>query len=313
MRLMPDPDFEQRVNAVRHFSRFYTRKIGLLQDGLLNSPFSLTQARVLYELAHKPESTASDIASALDLDHGYLSRILRGFDDQGLIDRKRAKDDGRQIVLSLTTKGRKAFASLDHRSQRDMAALLHRLSESDQVRVVAAMEAIEHLVGERKSSAAPYILRPHRPGDMGWVVARHGALYAEEYGWKISFEALAAEIVAQFIRSFDPEREACWIAEMDGEPVGSVFLVKGDEENVAKLRLLLVDPKARGFGIGRRLVEECIAFARAKGYVKITLWTQSILAAARHIYESAGFRCVDRKKHEGWGVPLIGETWQLDL
>lgn len=313
MRLMPDPAFEQRVNAVRHFSRFYTRKIGLLQDGLLDSPFSLTQARVLYELAHKPDSTATDVASALGLDHGYLSRILRGFDDAGLLDRKRAREDGRQIVLSLTTRGRKAFAALDHRSQRDMGVLLRNLSESDQARVVSAMGTIENLVGEEKSDAHVLVLRPHRPGDMGWVVARHGALYAEEHGWDISFEALAAEIVAQFIKSFDPAREACWIAEMDGEPVGSAFLVKGDEEGVAKLRLLLVDPKARGLGIGRKLVEECIAFARAKGYRRISLWTQSILIGARHIYESVGFRCVNRKKHEGWGAPLVGEMWQVDL
>jgi DNA-binding MarR family transcriptional regulator/GNAT superfamily N-acetyltransferase len=310
---MPDPAFEQRVNAVRHFSRFYTRKIGLLQDGLLESPFSLTQARVLYELAHKPEATATDMAAALGLDHGYLSRILRGFDDQGLIDRRRAKEDGRQIVLSLTTKGRKAFATLDHRSQRDMGVLLHHLGESDQARVVLAMNTIEKLVGEDRSGPPPVELRPHRPGDMGWVVSAHGALYAQEYGWEISFEALVAEVAANFIRNFDPAREHCWIAELDGEPAGSVFLVKGDSDGVAKLRLLIVDPKARGLGVGRKLVDECIAFARAKGYRHITLWTQSILLGARHIYKSAGFRCIGSKPHEGWGSPLLGETWQLDL
>jgi len=315
MRLMPDPAFEQRVNAVRHFSRFYTRRIGLLQDGLLDSPFSLTQARVLYELAQRPDSTATEVASALGLDHGYLSRILRGFDDQGLIDRKRAKDDGRQIVLSLTTRGRKAFAALDHRSQRDMGALLHGLSEADQARVVAAMRTIEKLVGEQETdtpSPSSYVLRPHRPGDMGWVIGHQAALYAREYGWNIGYEALVAEIAAQFIRNFDPARECCWIAELDGEPVGSVFVVQ-DSAEVARLRLLAVDPKARGLGIGRRLVEECIAFARAKGYRRITLWTQSILKGARHIYEKAGFRHIDSKPHEGWGAPLVGETWQLDL
>lgn len=312
MRLMPDPAFEQRVNAVRHFSRFYTRKIGLLQDALLESPFSLTQARVLYELAHRREVTATDVAVTLGLDHGYLSRTLRGFDDQGLIDRKRAKEDGRQIALSLTTKGRKAFAALDHQSQHDMGALLRPLSESDQARVVAAMSTIERLVGGQKPDRASFILRPHKPGDMGWVVARHGALYAEEYGWDISFEALVAEIVAQFITSFDPACEACWIADMDGEAVGSVFLVR-ESTAVARLRLLIVDPKARGLGVGRKLVDECIAFARARDYRQITLWTQSILVGARRIYQSAGFQRVDTKTHMGWGTPLVGETWQLDL
>lgn len=309
---MPGPEFEQRVNAVRRFSRFYTRKIGLLQDGLLDSPFSLTQARILYELAHKENATATDVAAALSLDHGYLSRILRGFDEQGLIGRQRAKQDGRQIALSLTTKGRKAFAALDHQSQRDMGALLRKLSVSDQNRVVAAMGVIETLVGERDNSAPPFILRPHRSGDMGWVVAQHGAIYAEEYGWDISFEALVAEIAAQFIKSFDPAREACWIAEVGGEPAGSIFLVR-ESDAVAKLRLLIVDPKARGLGIGRKLVEECIAFARAKGYRQITLWTQSILVGARRIYQSAGFRRVSTKAHKGWGAPLVGETWQLEL
>jgi DNA-binding MarR family transcriptional regulator/GNAT superfamily N-acetyltransferase len=312
MRLMPDPAFEQRVSAVRRFSRFYTRKIGLLQDGLLESPFSLTQARILYELAHRQEATATEIAAALGLDHGYLSRTLRGFDEQGLIDRRRARDDGRQIVLSLTTKGRKAFATLDHRSQRDMGVLLHNLGEGDQARVVAAMDTIEKLVGENGATQASVVLRPHRPGDIGWVVSAHGSLYAREYGWNISFEALVAEVAASFIRNFDPAREHCWIAEMDGEPVGSVFLVR-ESDDVAKLRLLIVDPKARGVGLGRRLVKECIGFAQEKGYRHITLWTQSILLGARHIYKSAGFRCIGSKPHDGWGMPLLGETWQLDL
>jgi DNA-binding MarR family transcriptional regulator/GNAT superfamily N-acetyltransferase len=313
MRLMSDPAFEQRVNAVRRFSRFYTRKIGLLQDGLLDSPFSLTQARVLYELAHTPDQTATDIAAALAIDPGYLSRILRAFDEQGLIDRKRAPADGRQVALSLTTKGRKAFAALDHRSQRDMGAILGKLSLADQECVVAAMRRIETLLGGGDAAAARYHLRPHRPGDLGWVISAHGALYAQEYGWDISFEAMVADIVAQFIRRFDPKREHCWIAEMDGEPVGSVFLVKGDTEDVAKLRLLIVDPKARGLGLGRRLVDECIAFARARDYRQVTLWTQSILASARRIYKATGFRLVDSKPHISWGASLVGETWRLDL
>lgn len=313
MRLMPDHAFEHRVNAVRRFSRFYTRKIGLLQDGLLDSPFSLTQARVLYELAHTPDQTATDIAAALGLDPGYLSRILRAFDEQGLIDRKRARADGRQVVLSLTTKGRKAFAALDHRSQRDMGMILRKLSLADQERVVAAMRRIEALVGDGDGSAARCILRPHRPGDMGWVVSVHGALYAQEHGWDSSFEALVADIVAQFIRRFDAQREHCWIADMDGEPVGSAFLMKGDTADVAKLRLLIVDPKARGLGLGRRLVDECIAFARAKNYRQITLWTQSILVSARRIYQATGFRLLESQPHTSWGASLVGETWRLDL
>jgi DNA-binding MarR family transcriptional regulator/GNAT superfamily N-acetyltransferase len=312
MPFMPDPVFEQRVSAVRRFSRFYTRKVGLLHDGLMDSPYSLAQARVLYELAHNPDATATDIAKALGLDHGYLSRILRGFDEQGLVDRRRAKDDARQIVLSLTTKGRKAFATLDHRSQRDMGVLLRDLGESDQARVVSAMGTIEKLVGEGTATPPYVVLRAHRPGDIGWVVSAHGALYAQEYGWDISFEALVADVAANFIRNFDPAREHCWIAEMDGEPVGSVFLVR-ESDDVAKLRLLIVDPKARGLGVGRKLVAECIAFARAKGYGRIELWTQSILVGARHIYESAGFRLIGTKPHDGWGVPLVGETWRLDL
>ncbi len=312
MTLMPDPAFEQRVAAVRRFSRFYTRQIGLLQASLLESPFSLSEARVLYELAQRQNCSATELAAELGLDHGYLSRILRGFEQQGLIDRKRSSQDGRQIVLSLTTRGRKAFATLDHLSQRDMEAMLRPLAAGDQARIVAAMGTIERLVGNDNRGAPAVTLRSHRPGDMGWVVARHGALYAEEYGWDISFEALVAEIVGKFLKDFDPAREHCWIAEMDGEPVGSVFLVNGSA-GVAKLRLLIVDPQARGQGVGRRLVEECIRFARAKGYRKITLWTQSILTGARHIYESHGFKRVAEQPHDGWGVPLVGETWELTL
>lgn len=312
MTLMPDPAFEQRVAAVRRFSRFYTRQIGLLQASLLESPFSLSEARVLYELAQRQNCSATELAAELGLDHGYLSRILRGFEQQGLIDRKRSSQDGRQIVLSLTTRGRKAFATLDHLSQRDMEAMLRPLAAGDQARIVAAMGTIERLVGNDNRGAPAVTLRSHRPGDMGWVVARHGALYAEEYGWDISFEALVAEIVGKFLKDFDPAREHCWIAEMDGEPVGSVFLVNGSA-GVAKLRLLIVDPQARGQGVGRRLVEECIRFARAKGYRKITLWTQSILTGARHIYESHGFKRVVEQPHDGWGVPLVGETWELTL
>jgi GNAT superfamily N-acetyltransferase len=224
----------------------------------------------------------------------------------------RAEEDGRQFRLSLTTGGRKAFVALDRQSQCDMGAMLRKLDPARQCRVVAAMQVLETLIGGEADTKPDIVLRSHRPGDMGWVVARHGALYAEEYGWDISFEALVTEIVAQFLKNFDPAREHCWIAEMDGEPVGSVFLVNGSD-GVAKLRLLIVDPKARGHGVGRELVEECIRFARAKGYRKITLWTQNILTGARHIYEAAGFKRVAEQPHDGWGQPLVGETWELDF
>jgi DNA-binding MarR family transcriptional regulator/GNAT superfamily N-acetyltransferase len=312
MPAMPDPGFEQRIGAVRRFSRFYTRESGLLQAGWLNAPYSLTQARVLYELSQRKDCTASDLASELGLDHGYLSRILRGFADDGLIGRERSKDDGRQVVLSLTAKGRKAFAPFDARSQRDAGALLGKLSAEDQSRVVDAMSAIEGLVGRQDAQAPSYVLRPHRAGDMGWVVARHGALYPAEYGWDSRIEALTAEIVAAFLKDFDPAREKCWIAEIDGKPVGSVFLVQ-EKDNVARLRLLIVDPKARGLGIGRRLVDECVRFAREAGYRKITLWTHGVLKAARAIYQQAGFQLVKEWVHDEFGKPEAAETWELKL
>ncbi len=314
MSLMPDPDFELRVGAVRHFSRFYTREIGLLQAGFLNSPFSLTQARVLYELSRHKERTASEVASELGLDHGYLSRILRGFADDGLIDRERSKDDGRQVALSLTTKGRKAFAPIDARSQRDAATLLEKLPPEDQQRMVNAMSTIEALIGHKESKTRSYSLRTHRPGDMGWVVGRHGVIYGEEYGWDASIEALTAEICSNFLKNFDPERERCWIAEIDGEPVGSVFLVKEHgKDDVARLRLLIVDPKARGLGIGHRLVEECIRFAREAGYRTITLWTHAVLKGAREIYRRAGFTLTKEWVHDDFGKPEPAETWDLTL
>lgn len=302
----------RRIADVRRFNRFYTRQIGLLQDGLLRSRFSLTEARVLYELAHRDKPTATALAGDLGLDHGYLSRILRGFADAGLVAKKRAPDDGRQSLLSLTAKGRKAFAPLDRRSQEEVAAMLAGLAPGEQDRVVAAMAAIENLLGEAAPQKPGYTLRPHRPGDMGWVVATNGAFYAQEYGWDISYEALVAEIVAQFIKSYDAAREHCWIAEIGGEPVGSVFLVKASDD-VAKLRLLIVAPKARGLGLGRALVDACVAFARERDYKTMTLWTQSILTGARRIYQDAGFRPVREEPHTSFGHDLVGETWELAL
>jgi DNA-binding MarR family transcriptional regulator len=307
-----ESDFDQRVAAVRRFNRFYTKQIGVLHEGLLRSPFSLTEARVLFELAHREKPTATELSKELGLDAGYLSRILRGFGKRGLVSRKSSATDGRQSLLWLSRKGRDAFATLDARSRDEIGGMLSALPTPDQVRLIEAMHAVEELLGAQPERSAPYLLRPHQPGDMGWVVHRHGALYAQEYGWDEQFEALVAAIVAKFIQRYDPKRERCWMAEKDGEIVGSVFLVK-QSKTVAKLRLLLVEPKARGLGIGARLVDECVRFARHAGYRKVTLWTQSVLHAARHIYEERGFHLVDQGPHHSFGHDLIEETWELEL
>lgn len=301
-----------QVDAVRRFNRFYTRRIGVLQEGLLQSPYSLAEARVLYELAHRDGPAAAELGRDLGLDAGYLSRILRGLRRRGLVDRRPSAADGRRSLLGLTRRGRAAFADLDERSRREVGAMLGALPPGGQGRLVEAMGTIERLLGGAPRPAAPYLLRPPQPGDMGWVVHRHGVLYAEEYGWDERFEALVAEIVARFVKTFDSKRERCWMAEADGEVVGSVFLVK-QSRTVARLRLMLVEPRARGMGIGTRLVGECIRFARQAGYGKITLWTNSVLLAARHIYEQAGFRLVHQEKHHSFGHDLVGETWDLKL
>ena len=301
----------RRVDAVRAFNRFYTRRIGVLEEGYLESPYSLVQARVLYELAHRPQPTATEIASDLGLDTGYLSRILRGFERSGLVIKSPSASDGRQKLLSLTTRGREAFALLDSRSRAGTEAMLTRLSDTQQGRLVGAMSAITRLL-DHENSAVPYLLRSHEPGDMGWVVQRHGVLYAAEYGWDETFEALVAEIDAGFIRHFDPERERCWIVERDGENVGSVFLMAHRErEGVGQLRLLLVDPSARGLGLGRRLVDECTRFARQVGYHTVTLWTNDVLVSARRIYEAAGFQLVQEEQHQSFGQDLVGQTWEM--
>jgi DNA-binding MarR family transcriptional regulator/GNAT superfamily N-acetyltransferase len=279
---------------------------------LLGSPFSLTEVRVLYELAHRDRPTATELSSELGLDAGYLSRILRGFDRRGLVAKERSEADGRQSLLSLTARGRKAFAPLNTRAHDEVEAMLSRLSPAEQGLLIEAMRTIQTLLGGRSEPRVPYLLRPHQPGDMGWVVHRHGALYAQEYGWDETFEALVAEITAKFIRHFDPKRERCWIAERDGEIVGSVFLVQRSK-TVGQLRLMYVEPKARGLGIGSRLVDECVRFARQVGYRKVVLWTNSVLDAARHIYEKAGFRLIHSEPHTSFGHDLIGETWELRL
>jgi DNA-binding MarR family transcriptional regulator/GNAT superfamily N-acetyltransferase len=310
---MASPNLNSRVQAIRSFSRFYTKQIGVLREGLLKSSFALTEVRVLYEIAHREKATASELCKELDLDPGYLSRILSNFEKRGLIDKSPSEADGRQSLLSLTQQGQKTLAPLEARSNEEVAAMLGRLSEGEQTRLVEAMHCINRLLAPAPDTPQPpYLLRPHQPGDMGWVVHRHGVLYSQEYGYDERFEALIAEIVADFIQHFDPKRERCWIAEKDREIVGSVFLVK-KSKTVAKLRLLLVEPAARGLGIGKRLVAECIRFARQVGYKKMTLWTQSDLPAARRIYEQAGFRLIRKKPHHSWGRDLISETWDLRL
>lgn len=300
-----------RIAAIRRFNRFYTRKIGVLEHHLLESPFTLTEARVLFELAHRDGALAKEIGVELGLDPGYLSRIVQAFTDQGLITRKPVPADRRQFELALTAKGKQAFTRLERASHDEVGKMIAALPAGGEERLVAAMTTIERLLGD-EAPRPEVTLRTHKPGDMGWVVQQHGMLYAREYGWDISFEALCAEIAAQFLNNFDPARERCWIAEIDGQRVGSVFLVKHSDD-VAKIRLLLIDPAGRGFGIGKRLVDECIAFARGCGYRKITLWTQSMLLAARGIYQNAGFRHVATEPHRSFGHDLIGETWELDL
>ncbi len=302
----------ERVGIVRQFNRFFTRQIGVLREGLLHSPYSLTEARILFELGQRNDVTASDLCRELGLDAGYLSRTLGRLEQQGLLEKVRPENDGRQRLLRLTEEGRKAFELLDRRSRDEVSEMLGDLSEEEQQHLLKAMQTIESILTKGFKYAEPFFLRTHEPGDMGWVTYRHGALYAQEYGWDERFEALVAQIVADFINNYKPKRERCWIAEMNGEIVGSVFLVESSE-TIAKLRLLLVEPKARGMGLGTRLVEECIRFARRRGYKKLMLWTNSVLVEARHIYKKTGFQLIEEEAHHSFGHDLIGETWELVL
>jgi DNA-binding MarR family transcriptional regulator/GNAT superfamily N-acetyltransferase len=303
---------EARIGVVRQFNRFFTRQIGVLREGLLHSPYTLTEARILFELGHRDHVTASDLCRELGLDAGYLSRILARLEQQGLLEKVRPDNDGRQRLLRLTAEGSNAFALLDQRSLDEVTEMLSDLSEEEQQRLLKAMQTIESVLTKGFKYSEPFFLRSHESGDMGWVTYRHGALYAQEYGWDEHFEALVAQIVADFINNYKPERERCWIAEMNGEIVGSVFVVQSNED-VAKLRLLLVEPKARGLGLGTRLVEECIRFARRRGYTKLMLWTNSVLVEARHIYQKTGFKLVAEEAHHSFGHDLVGETWELVL
>ena len=312
--IMPRPaasPLEARIAAVRRFNRFYTRQIGVLGD-YLDSPFSLTETRVLYELAHREGLTAAVLAVELGLDAGYLSRILRRFEHRGYLQRARSKADGRRAHLTLTPRGRKAFAPLDVRSRDEVGALLGRLPAAKQERLVEALRTVEDLLAAPAERPSHYVLRAHQPGDMGWVVHRHAVLYTEEFGWNEEFEALVAGVVADFVKRYDPRRDRCWIAEKDGQPLGSVFCVKRSK-SVAQLRLLLLEPSARGVGLGARLVDECVRFARGAGYRTLTLWTNSVLVAARHLYQAAGFKLVASEPHHSFGHDLVGETWELRL
>jgi DNA-binding MarR family transcriptional regulator/GNAT superfamily N-acetyltransferase len=304
-----------RIEAVRRFSRFYTRQIGVLREDLLGSPYSLTEGRVIYELAHHEETTATQLGQELDLDAGYMSRILRSLRRRGLVAKRRSEADRRQQLLALTEEGQAAFAELNAGSRNQIEGMLSELSEAEQAQLVESMGTIERLLGARPEQRVPYILRPHQSGDMGWIVQRHGVLYRKEYGWDDGFEALVAEIVAAFIRRHDPSCERCWIAEKDGENVGSVALVRhAEREGVAQLRLLLVEPKARGLGIGRRLVQECTRFARQCGYHTITLWTDSELHAARRLYEAEGYTLVREETNESFGDGRrTAQVWDLEL
>lgn len=303
---------KQRIDAVRAFNRFYTRQIGLLDEGLLKSPFSLTEARVLYELAHRDGLVASDLVRDLGLDPGYVSRLLKKFEERGLVERAATEADARRSSIALTPAGREAFAPLNQDSHDQVRALLDSLAPTDQERLVKAMRTVQDLLGDKPQPNVPYILRPLQVGDIGWITHRQGLIYAQDYGWDETYEALVAEILGEFVKNFVPQWERSWIAEREGEVVGSVFVMRKSPK-VAKLRLLYVEPSARGLGIGRRLVDECIAFSRAKGYKTLTLWTNDILGSARRIYQAAGFQLAEEERHHSFGKDLVGQTWNLEL
>jgi DNA-binding MarR family transcriptional regulator/GNAT superfamily N-acetyltransferase len=306
------PEIAEHVAALRRFNRFYTQRIGILREGWVSSPFTLAQARVLYELIQRDRPTATELANDLALDPGYLSRILRDFETAGLIRREVSKTDGRRSFLLVTERGRRKFAPVEAQSVSEVRGLLDPLALADRTKLVEATRTIEQVLGGEPQPNPTYTLRPPRPGDMGWIVSRHAVLYAQEYGWTDPFEGLCAQIVADFVNKFDAQRERCWIAETGGANAGCVMLVK-DTDEVARLRLLLVEPSARGLGIGGRLVDECVQFARAAGYRKITLWTHSVLLPARHLYRQAGFQLVSSEPRHSWGQDVVSEIWDLPL
>jgi DNA-binding MarR family transcriptional regulator/N-acetylglutamate synthase-like GNAT family acetyltransferase len=304
--------FEKRVNEVRQFNRFYTKQIGALSENYLDSDFSLAETRVLYELAHRDDLTAKQLCADLDMDAGYLSRILRSFEERGLIKRVASKADGRQHLIVMTAKGRKEFTPLERGAFDGVAQLLEPLANERQEEVMEAMKVIRNALGDELPKSNSFVLRSSKPGDMGWVLYRHAAIYGQEYGWDERFESLVADVVADYLKNHEPSKENCWIAEKDGKNVGSIFLVRESDE-IAKLRLLIVEPETRGMGIGARLVEECIRFAKQSGYKKIRLWTNSCLHSARRIYERCGFYLVEETPHNMFGEGLVGQTWELTL
>ncbi len=307
-------DVSSEIAKFRHFNRMYTRYIGTLNEGLLNSEYSLAEARVLYELATRSAPKASEIAEGLGMDPGYLSRLLGKFERDGLLQKKASEQDGRYAELTLTARGRSVFKKLNALSDEQARSALQGLPPTARTELIHCMGSIESILMQVDRRRLPYVLRPHRVGDMGWIVYREGLGYAEQYGWDETFEALAATIVSEFVANFEPSRERCWIAEIDGQNVGHVFLVKHPSQpHTAKLRLLFVEPSARGTGLGHALVNECVRFARTAGYRKIVLWTQSILTAAHRIYERAGFHLVKEEPHHSFGHDLIGQEWELEL
>jgi DNA-binding MarR family transcriptional regulator/GNAT superfamily N-acetyltransferase len=302
---------EERIAAVRAFNRFYTNVIGILQEGLLRTPYSLTEARVIFELAQRDATELVVLRRTLGIDAGYLTRILSRFETDGLVSRRRGSEDARRQIVALTRGGKSVFRRLDARSSTEVGGLLSALSERDQRRLVGAMGSIRDILSG-SSTGQDLVLRPPSAGDLGWVVQRHGALYEQEYGWDATFEALVARIVAEFVDHPDPQRERAWIAELGGERVGCVFCV-GKDDATAQLRLLLVEPEARGTGIGSRLVEACIQFAKSAGYERMILWTNDVLADARRLYERAGFELVEEEEHHTFGHDLVGQVWSLGL
>jgi DNA-binding MarR family transcriptional regulator/GNAT superfamily N-acetyltransferase len=309
------PAFDDRIAAVRSFNRFFTRQIGVLRESLLHSDFTLTELRVLYELAHHGDQPSSALCRDLGLDRGYLSRILARFEAAGLVAKVPSATDGRAKLLHLTEHGRAVYEPLDRTSQEEVGEMLARFDEGDQLRMLDAMDTIRGLLDRQAGMkyAQPFVLRGHRPGDMAWITRRHGEFYARRQGWDDSFEKLVGQICADFERHFDPVLEHCWIAEMAGKPVGSIAVAKGDAPGVAKLRLLLVEEEARGYGLGKRLVEECHRFARAAGYRRMRLWTTNLQQEARHIYRGQGYRLVEETPVHAFGKDMVNEIWEMDL
>ena len=315
---MPSAPDSASIASIRRFNRFYTRVIGTLDEGVLQSPLSLTEGRVIYELATLQHPTASEIAADLGIDMGYLSRILRTFETRKLLRRQASASDGRQSLLSLTAAGQRQFESLDKSASEQVSKMIQPLNAAQQTRLLNSMASIEAMLApDTTPSSQPFILRAHRPGDIGWVIERHGALYAQEYGWDQRFEALAARIASDFIDNFDPKRERCWIADRNGERLGCVFLVRDTDSprtsKTARLRLLLVEPSARGLGLGRTLVQQSTAFARSAGYRRIVLWTNSVLDTARRIYQDEGYKLISEKPYSNFGKELVTQDWELKL